>query len=329
MEERENDLVSVIVPFYNSEAYLDRCIRSIVNQTYKNIELIMVNNASTDNSSDIAETFLKDNRVRLIDCNGKGVSNSRNEGLKYATGKWLLFADSDDYLEVSMIEDMMKAVSDKADNNVVCVETGYFDEDSTGEILTYNENNGIQKVFNKEEMLTELFESSTNHYQGYLWNKLLRLDIIKDNEITFNEDIYYNEDRLFMTRYFLGTDAASKVFYIPKAYYHYIHHKESAMGKIKVQPVNKVITEIKAFNEIKKLLSETGYNKAIEKLNVVSLNSCFVLLTTIDFKEAQTEKDYVINYLREDKATGTKYKIKRCIGLNKFLLSIYRALKNR
>lgn len=324
-----NDLVSVVVPFYNAEPFLKRCIDSIVNQTYRNIELILVNNASTDNSYQVAEPFQEDNRVKLVVCNGKGVSHSRNMGLTYATGKWLLFLDADDYLETDMIENMMQVVT-QSPETIQCVETGYFDEASDGQILTCNQNEGVSKSFEKEEMLSELFGGSVGHYQGYLWNKLLLLDIIKENNITFDTDIYYNEDRLFLLKYFLATAENMIVRYFPKAYYHYIHHENSAMGKINQQPVSKVITEVMAFEKMEELIKKNGkYESVLEKLKTESLNACFVLLTTVSFKQADSEKKMVRDYVKTHKVKGMKYQIKTFICTNDFLSALFRRMKKK
>lgn len=324
-----NDFVSVVVPFYNAEPFLKKCIDSIVNQTYRNIELILVNNASTDNSYQVAEPFQADNRVQLITCNGKGVSYSRNMGLGYATGKWLLFVDADDYLETDMIENMMRIVTQNPEV-IQCVETGYYDEASDGKIIACNQNEGVLKSFEKKEMLSELFGGSVGHYQGYLWNKLLLLDVIKENNITFDTDIYYNEDRLFLLKYFLATDENMIVRYFPKAYYHYIHHENSAMGKINQQPVSKAITEVKAFERMERLIKKNGkYTPVLNKLKVESLNSCFILLTTVSFKQAEDEKQMVRHYVKTHKVEGVKYQIKTFICMNNFLLMLFRRIKKK
>ena len=104
----KNIKVSVIVPVYNTELYLERCLNSILNQTFKDIELIIVNDNSNDNSHKIIETFINENNnIKYIDNKeNKGVSNCRNEAIKISSGEYLLFVDSDDYLEENMIEIM-------------------------------------------------------------------------------------------------------------------------------------------------------------------------------------------------------------------------------
>ena len=97
-------LVTVVVPFYNVEKYIESCMNSIVNQTYKNLEIILVNDGSKDHSRSLVEKYLKDKRVKIIDQVNMGIGEARNSGLIHANGEYILFVDSDDKLELNMIE---------------------------------------------------------------------------------------------------------------------------------------------------------------------------------------------------------------------------------
>ena len=98
-----DDLISVIVPVYNVEEYLDRCIESIVNQTYKNLEILLIDDGSTDNSYNICDKWAKkDNRIKVVHKENGGVSSARNVGLDVATGDYIGFVDSDDYISIDM-----------------------------------------------------------------------------------------------------------------------------------------------------------------------------------------------------------------------------------
>ena len=103
--------ISIIIPVYNVEKYLSRCLESVINQSYKNIEIIIVNDGSTDNSFDICNKYKKkDKRVILIDQNNQGLSGARNTGLKHATGEYICFIDSDDYVEKDYVEYLYKLI---------------------------------------------------------------------------------------------------------------------------------------------------------------------------------------------------------------------------
>lgn len=105
-----NDLISLIVPIYNVEKYLDKCIDTIINQTYSNIEIILVDDGSTDASGEICDKWKKkDNRITVIHKLNGGLSSARNAGIDIATGKYIGFIDSDDYIDLEMIETMRKS----------------------------------------------------------------------------------------------------------------------------------------------------------------------------------------------------------------------------
>ena len=116
-----NNLVSVIIPVFNAETYLERCIKSVVNQTYKNLEIILINDGSIDRSKEICESWKKrDSRIFIINKKNTGVSDSRNQGIKEANGKFITFVDSDDYLEINMIEYLSKSIEEDKSDIAIC-----------------------------------------------------------------------------------------------------------------------------------------------------------------------------------------------------------------
>ena len=116
-----NDLITVMVPVYNVEKYLDKCVTSILNQSYKNLDVLLINDGSTDHSGDICDKYVQlDKRVRVIHKFNEGVSKTRNQGIEYAKGKYLVFVDSDDYLEVDYCKNMYEAQQQYQDAFVMC-----------------------------------------------------------------------------------------------------------------------------------------------------------------------------------------------------------------
>lgn len=206
------DLISVIIPIYNVEKYLNKCIDSIINQTYINIEIILINDGSTDNCGDICEEYKKmDNRIVVIHSKNKGVSSARNIGLEISKGKYILFVDSDDWLERDMIKELYNNLIKTKSQISIC---NYY------EIINgnkYSNNLNIKESFNTEKFIEYAFDE--NYFRGYLWNKLFSRNIIFDENslfIKFDENIHICEDLLFS---FKVAQNANKICYIDKKLY--------------------------------------------------------------------------------------------------------------
>ena len=179
------DLVSIIIPIYNSSKYLMECLDSVINQTYSNLEILLINDGSTDNSKDICESYLKnDKRIKLYNQNNSGPSVARNKGLSLANGKYIIFIDSDDFIELDMIEKMYNVATDKNVDVVVCAYNEVYED----KIKTIS-------VEKRNSFSEYLYETSI---QGYICNKLVKKDCIKkefDIEIRIMEDlIFWNEN---------------------------------------------------------------------------------------------------------------------------------------
>ena len=143
------ELISVIVPVYNVESYVAECIESIQNQTYMNLEIILVNDGSTDNSGDICDQYATyDERIKVIHKENAGVSAARNTGIEAANGDYIAFVDSDDYIAPNMYEDMLRILKE---NDLDILECTAF-RDKGGEIIE-GCNDGSLEIFNRDEAL--------------------------------------------------------------------------------------------------------------------------------------------------------------------------------
>lgn len=190
----EHDLVTIVVPVYNAERFLDKCIRSIQNQTYQDIEIILVNDGSTDDSLIICKTYSTyDPRIIVIDKVNEGVSSARNKGIEAAKGKFCCFIDADDWIEKDHIKKMVDEISD-AD----CLIQGYVRDTSSNKIncqlVPYEYN--MNDLNNRR--IEPLFE------EGYIhpcWNKLFKIHIIDKFDIRFNGKVHISEDSLFCLNY--------------------------------------------------------------------------------------------------------------------------------
>lgn len=261
-----NDLISIIIPVYNAESYLKRCLLSVINQTYYNLEIIIINDGSTDNSYNICKQFEEvDNRLIVKDCKNGGVSRARNEGLSIASGKYVLFIDSDDYIEENMVLILYNhIISDDGIDIVVCdVEAN--DQSSVTELMSKNKFIRIQDeeviIINKNDLMYNLF--NRNSIKGYLVNKLFKMSIIKDNRLLLDESIYICEDLLFCFHYF---QSINQLIYINKMLYHYqvnenslTHNKINSKRLSVLDAYNSILKEIDSFDMKTKKIIEINY----------------------------------------------------------------------
>ena len=167
---KKNKLISVVVSIYNMEKYLDKCINSIINQTHKELEIILIDDGSTDNSRTIAEKYSKiDKRIKYYYKKNGGLSDARNYGIKKATGEYIGFVDSDDYLEKEMYEELYKnIIKYNADISVVGFNIVY--EDNNLNKVSYEEPYNKLEVLNSKEAFDILFKDSL--FGNFAWNKL-------------------------------------------------------------------------------------------------------------------------------------------------------------
>lgn len=185
-------LVSIIIPVYNVDQYIDECLNSVINQTYKNLEIVIIDDGSTDESLQICRKYAtRDGRVIVLHQDNAGVSAARNAGLDIITGEYVLFVDSDDRIEYNMVECLVQEI-DK-DTEIDAVFCGYEEfDDETGDVIHRFTSNQIKKV-GRVEGVSELFKG----YSTALWNKMFRCSIIDKCDI-FDTKLKIGEDELWM-----------------------------------------------------------------------------------------------------------------------------------
>lgn len=188
--------VSIVVPVYNGEKYIEKCINSILKQTYKNVELIIINDGSVDKTKKILNKY--SDSIIVINKKNTGVSDSRNVGIDKATGDYIMFCDADDWLCDDTIEIAVNKI-----NNYDAVRFSHYVVKNNQ--INKKENSDdvysdIDLVVNdNKELVKNLLENKT---EGHLWNYLLRTEVIKDNKIYFDDDLFYQEDVVFLLEYF-------------------------------------------------------------------------------------------------------------------------------
>lgn len=214
--------VSIILPIYNVEDYLEKCVDSVRNQTYKNLEIILVDDGAKDSCPQICDRLAQeDKRIKVIHKENGGLSSARNEGYKAADGDYLMYIDSDDVIKPDIVERcIIRAQQEKADMVIF----GYEKVDESGHVLeTCTWGN---KVLNHNEMVEYLYEGITQMSFGYAWNKLYKksvLDesgVLADSEIIDREDLVYNMELL---------PYIHKVVYLDYAGYEYLQRSTSLL----------------------------------------------------------------------------------------------------
>ena len=246
MEEK----VSIIIPIYNVEQYLARCLDTVLAQTYENIEVICVNDGSTDNSSNILEHYAQfDSIIKIINKENGGLGSARNAGIRAAEGKYLLFLDSDDYIASFAVEHL---VQNAEKNNVDFVICHY-----------------IWKNFNSDDIMVAAIREFKDYYRdkpfscenmGSLsyklipvmaWTKLYRTDFIKENNLYFYEDMIYEDVPYWADVYV----KAKRITYLPEPLFFYTIRSDSIMG----MKGEKVFDIIKAYERVEESLKRAGY----------------------------------------------------------------------
>jgi len=215
-------LISVVVPVYKVEDYLNRCVESIVNQTYKNLEIILVDDGSPDNCPEMCDRWAeKDNRIKVIHKENGGLSDARNAGLEIAAGDYISFIDSDDWIDLQtyllVIDKMLETDSDIGSFDYISVKDDSFIADNTDDFLILNSEEGILCTINN------------NLIKTVAWNKVYHKRILTDLRFEFGKT---NEDEFFTFR---ALDKAERIVFLKRQCYYYFQRSSSIMGSYSIK----------------------------------------------------------------------------------------------
>lgn len=261
-----NPKVSIIIPVYNAERYLNRCIDSVLSQTFTDYELLLINDGSTDESGDICDFYgQKDSRIRVFHKENGGVSSARNVGINNARGEWIAFVDADDELFFDAFASLTKEIYSDID----LVMAGYDEFDVHGNMLFSTSSVLAQdKMIDRDLAIKLLYRDK--YYQYYVVAKLFRGSIIKDNKIFFNESLFFSEDRLFVIEYL--SVCRKKIHYITKPVYRYLLRIGGAMQSLTKSFNKKSLTGFYATLLMCKIiegLDTTRKNKSLVREDVI------------------------------------------------------------
>lgn len=218
------DLISVIIPVYNTSDTLDKCMQSVINQTYSNLEIILVESASTDNSGEICDQYEQlDNRVKVIhQTERKGLSNARNTGLEYATGAYVGFVDSDDWITLDMYEILLNSLKQK-NADIAC---GQVYRTETEEVQDFSGQSFTVDVLSKDEYALMFFRTKSNKTVHYVWSKLYKQNVAK--KIHFPEGLLAEDVKGF----FDALISAEKIVNVNREMYYYRNNPNGLSGNL-------------------------------------------------------------------------------------------------
>lgn len=297
--------ISIIVPIYNVEKCLRRCIDSILNQTFKDFELILVNDGSTDNCENICNEFmLKDTRVKYIYQRNKGVSEARNIGIENSSGKYIQFIDADDYVDENFLEIAINRL--KNDNSDI-VFFGFYYEYIDGTIYKERYYN---KSINSKNVRYYCLDLHKEDLFGYTCCKMFKSSIIKKFNLKFNKYMSFGEDELFTCEYSKYVETISIE---NRPLYHYINYK-GMRENLSSRKCDEIFRKDILFNAWSELLNNYD-EKYIE-------NKAYELIKFLYFNEIWSNKPYKLRKNNIDKIKKTyimKY-ISNNSNLNKKIL---------
>ena len=254
--ESSQDLISIIVPIYNVAEYLHECIDSILLQTYTYIEVILINDGSTDNSGAICDEYaIKDTRVKVIHQNNVGVSNARNAGLDIAKGQWIGFVDGDDWISPEMYTSLIEAAINNGKIVSVCGFFKYHLDESVEKRVYSNLPKIIEQTSSIEYMMCN------RYYEGHMCNKLFNRNVINEYPaIRLDENMHHCEDLLFATQVLLRTDGLAIV---SDSFYHYRMREANSTNQFSF----KKLTGLKAREQVSSMVKPIS-NEAARIANV-------------------------------------------------------------
>ena len=282
-----NSLVSIIVPVYNCEKYIGTCIESIVTQSYKNIEVIIIDDGSIDNTYKIIKEYINnDKRIKYFTQENSGPSVARNRGIEKANGEYLIFIDSDDFIEKIYVEKLVNEIQSNGLDIACC---GYIDKSKYG-VVKLNDFWINKDILNKQEFLGCV----CNGVGGVLWSKIFRKDIIIENKIRMNPKIFMSEDLIFILEY---CKYINKVGVINEYLYHYNRLNDNSISSN--IDINYLENYILLINKISELLTELKFDfdkiNKIKVLKVKDLINKVLISETYKYLKLKDKKRFISN----------------------------------
>lgn len=289
--------ISLIIPVYNAELYLRKTLDSVLNQTYKDFEVVAINDGSTDSSLNILEEYkLKFDKITIINQNNKGIGITRNEGIKAAKGEYISFLDSDDFISNDYLETLYKLIT-KSDADISCCNFNFYSDHGINFPMPFSCKPG---VYSSDEALKNLILDLTIHH--FSWGKL------------YKRELFINNDIKFYNMYFEDVATCPKIFYFAKkvaitnkSMYYYRRHRSSILSTLNSIQINDLIISVgilRSFLESKKI-----YNRYKMWFNLYACRIEFQVFALLFYKHIVHMS--LSNFLKNFKKTVTLFKLFR------------------
>ncbi|MBP3708096.1 MAG: glycosyltransferase family 2 protein [Clostridia bacterium] len=304
--------ISIAVPVYNSEKYIERCLESIKLQTYRNIEIIIIDDGSTDNSGKICDRYAQeDERFRVFHQRNQGVSVARNNGLDKATGEYILFIDSDDWINNNTIELLVNAINNQETDFVMC------------QMVNSRKNAKSMSIKKRKDFIKTLKKIVVNEKINPPFCKLYNTNLIKKNNIKFKEDIPIAEDLLFNITYCSKINSFEIIE--DKCYNYNCDNTLSLSRRYNKEKYRQLMI---VNNEIAKIMSSFNDKSLVRVVDYIKIKNIFSCIIDLNRKQCELsyqEKKAKIKKMQNDNKIGIIF---NC-GVKPFMYScVYNIVRN-
>ena len=309
-------LLTVVVPCYNVEKYMNKCISSVVNQTYSNLEIILINDGSTDSTGKICDRWQeKDQRIRVIHKQNEGLSYARKTGVENMTAEYVAFVDSDDWIDVDMYTDMMMEMISTNSDIAQCDYCKVFEDGQIKNYYSDESKNGSSEVIGGEEGVLMILDDEK--WKSFMWNRIFRKHLFEHIEFPKGK-LYEDVSMMHILFHF-----ASQSVYIHKAYYFYYQRDDSIINTKNLNTViNRQLHYAWATYERYLFVKQhPQYHSALPRVKFLAVNTGIIFLHYLHLYPKYYNDDYFkdiskqicsIPFTREDKLKRS-LKIQLCI----------------
>lgn len=280
--------LSIIIPAYNCEKYIERCVKSIINQKNNLIEIIIINDGSTDNTLEICKNLENQYKnIKIIDQENSGVSYSRNIGVEKANGKYIMFVDADDYIEENSLEEIQELIQE----NIDVLRYSHYIKEKNRDTAIIFENKTCNLIENKTDFFKDFFQQTN---QNMIWGQAIKKELLKN--VKLHENIFFAEDLLFNSQLY---NKCQNIKYTKTILYNYKQNEGSVTRNYKNSKVkSKIENLIYVFNEIMIEFKELPITLEIENKFIDEIVTQIMMLTfdeEIEKKQIILQIDEILN----------------------------------